>query len=105
MDAGSAAFASAKLPPAPPAPPAPPDLRSSDGKAAASADWEFAHTQLIWVREIGRGGFGTVYEVRRGGMEMAAKKIVCTVESERQAIVAILRREFRALSKVANIEQ
>ena len=41
----------------------------------------------------------------RGGMVMAAKKISCTVASERELIVTMCRREFRALKKVmhANI--
>jgi hypothetical protein len=51
----------------------------TSGKAAAPADWEFPHAQIVWVREIGQGGFGTVFEVRKGGILMAAKKISCTV--------------------------
>ena len=70
------------------------------GKQVAPADWEFPSAKLIWVREIGQGGFGTVFEVGMGGQTWAAKKSTCTVPSEREAIVTMYRKEFRALKEV-----
>ena len=39
----------------------------------------------------------------RGGIVMAAKKIACTVPSEREVVVTMCRREFRALKKVMHV--
>ena len=73
------------------------------GKGVASSDYEFPQKNIVFTREIGAGRFGTVYEVRMGGMVLAAKKISCTVASEREAIVTMCRREFRALKKVMHM--
>ena len=91
---------SAAPPAAPPAAAAPKITASSEGKGVATAEWEFPAANFFWAREIGQGAFGTVFEVRMGGMTMAAKKILCTVPSEREAIVSMCRREFRALHRV-----
>ena len=31
---------------------------------AAASEWEFSYKQITFVREIGQGGFGTVYEAK-----------------------------------------
>ena len=41
-------------------------------------------------------------QVRMGGFSLAAKKIPCLVASEREAVVGMCRREFRALQKVSS---
>ena len=54
---------------------------------------------LRWERELGRGGFGAVYEVVHGGMRLAGKKMSLTVADERARIEGLLKREFRALQQ------
>ena len=54
---------------------------------------------LRWERELGRGGFGAVYEVVHGGMRLAGKKMSLTVAGERARIEGLLKREFRALQQ------
>ena len=70
------------------------------GKQVAQEEWLFPHDKITWVQKIGKGGFGTVYEVRWGNLRWAAKKSECTVASERAAIETRYRKEFRALQKV-----
>ena len=54
---------------------------------------------MRWGRELGRGGFGAVYEVVHGGMRLAGKKMSLTVADERARIEGLLKREFRALQQ------
>ena len=42
-------------------------LKAPTAPAIASAEWEFPHKSINWVREIGQGGFGTVFEVSAAG--------------------------------------
>ena len=61
--------------------------------------WVVPSAALRWERELGRGGFGVVYEVVHGGVRLACKKMSLTVAGELARIEALLKREFRALQQ------
>jgi serine/threonine protein kinase len=66
--------------------------------------WEFAAADLDWAnaREIGRGGFGVVFDIACGGLRVAAKRMDVSIGRQREDLERLLRREFRALHRVVH---
>jgi len=75
-------------------------LQSKCGNEAAITNaWKVPASALVWKHRLGNGSYGSVYEVKWGGVLIAAKKMSITVEGDRQAIEKMLLREFRALQQ------
>jgi len=69
-------------------------------EAAITSGWKVPASALEWKHKLGNGSYGSVYEVKWGGVLIAAKKMSFTVEGERQATERMLLREFRALQQL-----
>ena len=72
----------------------------SGGGAAFSPAWVVPSSALEFIRNIGAGSFGSVFEVNYRGVRIAAKKMGFVVEADRQEVDKILRTEFRALQQL-----
>ena len=56
----------------------------------APDEWDMPGAKLQWVREVGQGGFGTVFEVRIGGVNLEAARSAATdAEHLRDALAAL----------------
>lgn len=84
-------------------------MASSPAPISASEemqDWEVGSAELDWIgaRSIGRGTYGVTYDVKRGGMRIAAKRMDVDrgAGRQREELERLLRREFRALNTVVH---
>ena len=80
-------------------------VRSSERERRATQaleQWEWPSEAISWGTELESGGFGTVFEVQVGELQLAAKCVLLSKADakERSNQKNALLREFRALQKV-----